>query len=1320
MLANKRFNPKALVGKSLQQGRYVLKHFLGAGSFAYVFKAEEMLGGQRLRDVAVKWIVEGDPASILSEAQALAAMPPHPNIVTFLTSLPLAPPATGLLLVLEFVEGKPLDRLLMEGVALPPEDAGRLLDHVLAGLAHAHAHKVVHRDLKPENILARPDGILKITDFGIARSSQASKKTSEDVIKGTPAYMAPEQFGRRHDHRVDIYAAGVMAYEMLVGRRPFTGTPLEIMRGHVMEAPEIPAHLPAALRDFLDRSLAKNPDDRYATAEEMRRALVAAIAPQPEPTGRRKEPTLSGRATRDLEGRATAQFTGNRKRAHAAATRPAVLESHPDKAPQASVEWRLPPGSRLLASIAGQALPGMTRLAQRVAAGLKVDSAFRHPAYILRRALSYEKRQVVERFDVYRNQRFSKPVFEAASDIDPWEPMFGVERPTGDKRLTELRIPSTERQMKCLHCRGRGRAKCAACNGEDSVLCDVCKGSAESECADCQGMGDRVGYLVIEAHWETQHAVNVLKPPPVDADVTVEDLADAPAERLMRLNGGVLAVTDLPSPFPWPDLLPPIRSLLESITIIGDSASVDDDLTVDFVWIGHAICELKGEEASVDAVPEGGFATCEPRLLDILRDRAFGMLRDVEFWDNEPMEALSLAREALGPEGPPDWRDPVQETALGLVQRLLAAGHTGRFRDLRRPFSELVGLDSTNRWKQRWADVIVAYRRALMQEVQTALEGDDPADTLARALTQMSDLEMLAQEGPALFKLALERLQDLLRKGQFERSDRLIDALRGVTWPVKGAIETLAGLKSGALQERCMTVQRQCDTGGKPDAIYREISSLLMLCPEISLMAATLRAFRKRLGQELKAGRIVAGCHWGRRLQEELSHARPDLAPLFASMLDGHEDEFITTVVDMVKDPARFGDALSLLGLQEVKLEEDPRVSTLAAAFDSAFTAKLAGFEPTGAGGALSDEQQQELTREMGAWMRLQGWCSRQKLPQTFVGPLWNALRSVLQGQMYDRIQPLLDLADQVRGIGDDPQVGPLINASREVNFQRLAKEAIAALGEKGDFDHFQKTFGLLLPLVPKHPAVSELLAAFQVHLVALALEGRAREVESRAERLQAILKTQKMHELPWLRDPVSNLNKELEKFVLQRSSDAEHVRAALETIAWLRSRKFRWAEELVIRLDQALDRSPDKNALMHRLAQIPVELVVAATDPHTQVRKRALYARASLDSALWRWGMLALVPMAGYLWPWLVRAAGVPVPGQAPVTRHAAAAWAIAAVAALMFGRWISAAARFVMARRDPRGRRWRAYALGCGALFSMFAFAAVAFALRMAGGRL
>ncbi|MBI2944179.1 MAG: serine/threonine protein kinase [Candidatus Wallbacteria bacterium] len=1316
MLAKRSFNPKALVGKSLQQGRYVLKQFLGAGSFAFVYRAEEMLGGERLRDVAVKWVVEGDPASILREAQALAAMPPHPNIVTFLTSLTLAPPAQGLLLVLEFVDGKPLDKLLMEGVALPPEDAVRLLDHVMAGLAHAHAHKVVHRDLKPENILSRADGTLKITDFGIARSARAATTTSEDVIKGTPAYMAPEQFGRRHDHRVDLYAAGVMAYEMLVGRRPFVGTPVEIMRGHVMEAPDIPDHLPPPFRDFLGKALSKSPDDRWETAEQMRAALQEALAATQGPRGNQKVPTLSGR--RDMgDGRQTAQFTGSKRRAHAAATRPVVLELHPELTPQPSVEWHLPGGSRLLGSIAAQALPGMPRLAQRIAGELEIDSAFRHPAFLLCRALSFEKREVVERFEPYRNQRFPKPVFDSPGEIDPWDPVYPIERPNQQKPLFEFRIPSTDRQVKCLNCRGRGKAPCVECQGEDAPLCDVCKGAGESECAECSGMGDRAGYLLIVARLERHEERAFVKPPPVQADVTEEDLAGAPTQRLMRLNGGVLSASDLPSPFPWPELAPRAKTMLESTTVVGESASMDDELTLDFSWLGHAICELEGEEASVDAVPEGGFATCEPRLLEMIRGRAVPLMTNPALWDTDPGEALSLAQEAMGADGPPEWRDPCQQAALALAQRLLSTGATAKFRDLRRPFSELVALDASGQWKTRWAAVLVAHRRSLLEEVQTALEGDDPSGTLARALAQMADLEMLAQEGQTLFKLALERIQGLLRKAQFEKSDHLVDALMGVAWPIRGANETLSGLRSSALQERAAALQRQCDTGGKPDHIYRDLSALIGLCPELSSLPATLRAFRKRLGGELKSGRIAGGCHWGRRLQEELSHIRPDLSPLFANMLDGYEDGFIDTIVSMLEQPEQFSDAMALLGLPEAKLDEDPRVAALAAAFDRTFSARLTNYDPSASNQSLTEEQQQEVARAIAAWMRLQAWCPRQVLAQGFVRQLWAVLQSVLRGPMHDRAQPLLELAAHAKGIGDHPEVGPLIQAAREEKFQAAAREAITALRERGEFDAYRRTFFLLVPLVPLHSAVADILAALQAHLTQLALDGKAEELQAQSEAISGFLKTHKMQEIPWLRDSVSNQSRELEKFVLSRVGEADQVNRALELVAWLRKQKHRWAEELVIRLDQGLERSKERDAVDHRLALTPVARVFAATDPHSLVRRVAMNARSNLDEAIWRWGMATLVPGAFLLLPELMPFFGVPVPGLDPFTKRGLAAWVAMAAAGYLAGKWLAGVTRFAMARKDPKGERWRLAAALCGLAMSTAAFGAGVAAIRAVG---
>ena len=269
--------------------RYRLERELGQGGMATVYLAEDL---KHHRQVAVKVLRPDLAATMGSERFAreieVAARLQHPHI------LPLhdSGEADGFFYyVMPYVEGETLrDRLARSG-ELPVPEALRLLSEIAEALAVAHKSGVVHRDIKPENILISGRHAV-VMDFGIAKAvteaTQHQKLTTTGVALGTPTYMAPEQATAdpQLDHRVDIYAVGVVAYEMLTGHPPFHGlTPQQTLAAHVTQAPVPVAEQRRGLAPALDsvvmRCLAKRPADRYQTAEE----LVAALEPLATPSG---------------------------------------------------------------------------------------------------------------------------------------------------------------------------------------------------------------------------------------------------------------------------------------------------------------------------------------------------------------------------------------------------------------------------------------------------------------------------------------------------------------------------------------------------------------------------------------------------------------------------------------------------------------------------------------------------------------------------------------------------------------------------------------------------------------------------------------------------------------------------------------------------------------------------------------------------------------------------------------------------------------------------------------------------------------------------
>jgi len=181
-------------------------------------------------------------------------------------------------IVMELVEGRTIRDLLINADAPPPDQALIIVSGVLEALAYSHQHGIVHRDIKPANVIITNSGAVKVMDFGIARALHGAQSTMTQtgMVMGTPQYLSPEQaLGKTVDTRSDLYATGCLLYELLALRPPFTGeTPLSVVYQHVQDMPVPPSEVAEAVPPELDglvmRSLAKDPDDRFQTAEEMR------------------------------------------------------------------------------------------------------------------------------------------------------------------------------------------------------------------------------------------------------------------------------------------------------------------------------------------------------------------------------------------------------------------------------------------------------------------------------------------------------------------------------------------------------------------------------------------------------------------------------------------------------------------------------------------------------------------------------------------------------------------------------------------------------------------------------------------------------------------------------------------------------------------------------------------------------------------------------------------------------------------------------------------------------------------------------------------
>ena len=282
-------------------GRYVIHEEIAAGGMATVHLGRVLGAAGFVRTVAIKRLhpqYAKDPefVEMLTDEARLAARIHHPNVVT---TLDVAASNGELFVVMEYVHGEPLSRLLRAAVRsdrrIPPPIVATIMAGALHGLHAAHEAKdergapldLVHRDVSPQNILVGADGVARVLDFGIAKAAGRSSVTRDGQVKGKFAYMPPEQLhGERVDRRADIYAAGVVLWEALVGERLFMGSDDAVDLQKVLDADvERPSTRVPALAPGFDavtmRALGREPGDRYATAKEMAVALEACTAMAP-------------------------------------------------------------------------------------------------------------------------------------------------------------------------------------------------------------------------------------------------------------------------------------------------------------------------------------------------------------------------------------------------------------------------------------------------------------------------------------------------------------------------------------------------------------------------------------------------------------------------------------------------------------------------------------------------------------------------------------------------------------------------------------------------------------------------------------------------------------------------------------------------------------------------------------------------------------------------------------------------------------------------------------------------------------------------------
>lgn len=271
---------------------FELEEIVATSGMATVFRARDLRTG---RQVAIKVPhpeVESDPTMFdrFRREEEIGTRIDHPGVMKVFAN----PDRSQVYMVMEWLDGRLLREVLNREGKLPVERAVKLTVGICEALEHVHAQGVVHRDLKPENIMVHEDDAIHLIDFGIAGSAGARRLTFAHFSQsmGTPDYISPEQVrGKRGDARSDIYALGVMLYEMLTGATPFSGpNPFAVMNDRLLNQPPPPRELEPAitpqLQEIVYRALEREPKNRYASAREMAHDLLhqdeVGIAARPD------------------------------------------------------------------------------------------------------------------------------------------------------------------------------------------------------------------------------------------------------------------------------------------------------------------------------------------------------------------------------------------------------------------------------------------------------------------------------------------------------------------------------------------------------------------------------------------------------------------------------------------------------------------------------------------------------------------------------------------------------------------------------------------------------------------------------------------------------------------------------------------------------------------------------------------------------------------------------------------------------------------------------------------------------------------------------
>lgn len=320
------------IGKKLN-GRYKIIGNIGSGGMANVFLAHDLILDREVAVKVLRFDFQNDKNAIRRfQREALAATElVHPNIVTVYD----VGEEDGMqFLVMEYVKGMDLKRYIQTHYPVPYLQIVDIVQQILSAVALAHQHRIIHRDLKPQNILINEEGVVKITDFGIAIALSETSITQTNSMLGSVHYLSPEQArGSMATNQSDIYAIGIILYEMLTGKVPFDGeSAVTIALKHFQD--EIPSiriydkNVPQSLENVVLKATAKEQADRYKTADEMREDLSTALSPE-----RLNEPRWEPHALND-ETRALTPITNEmiaEQPAEPAVTEPEVEETADQK-----------------------------------------------------------------------------------------------------------------------------------------------------------------------------------------------------------------------------------------------------------------------------------------------------------------------------------------------------------------------------------------------------------------------------------------------------------------------------------------------------------------------------------------------------------------------------------------------------------------------------------------------------------------------------------------------------------------------------------------------------------------------------------------------------------------------------------------------------------------------------------------------------------------------------------------------------------------------------------------------------------------------------